>query len=243
MPEELNRVLVDRLSDWCFTHSPEAATNLAAEGIAEDRVHFVGNTMIDSLSLMLPEAEESDVHERLGIERGSYLLVTLHRPKLVDGSLLVPTVEALAELARRYPVVFPAHPRVRTRLDELPEAAALRVVDPVGYVDFLALEAHAAGVITDSGGVQEETSYLGVPCFTVRDNTERPVTVTSGTNTLLGLDAGALLQIPELLSSAPRTRRAIPGWDGRASERLADILTADLARPGSQGRPLAVAAP
>jgi UDP-N-acetylglucosamine 2-epimerase (non-hydrolysing) len=132
---------------------------------------------------------------------------------------------------------------VRTRLDELPEAAALRVVDPVGYVDFLALEAHAAGVITDSGGVQEETSYLGVPCFTVRDNTERPVTVTSGTNTLLGLDAGALLQIPELLSSAPRTRRAIPGWDGRASERLADILTADLARPGSQGRPLAVAAP
>ena len=243
MPEELNRVLVDRLSDWCFTHSPEAATNLAAEGIAEDRVHFVGNTMIDSLSLMLPEAEESDVHERLGIERGSYLLVTLHRPKLVDGSLLVPTVGALAELARRYPVVFPAHPRVRTRLDELPEAAALRVVDPVGYVDFLALEAHAAGVITDSGGVQEETSYLGVRCFTVRENTERPVTVTSGTNTLLGLDAGALLQIPELLSSAPRTRRAIPGWDGRASERLADILTADLARPGSQGRPLAVAAP
>ena len=240
MPEELNRVLVDRLSAWCFTHSPEAAANLAAEGIDGSSVHFVGNTMIDSLSRMLPAAERAGMHERLGLRRGSYLLVTLHRPKLVDGELLAPTVAALAELARRHPVVFPVHPRVRARLADLPEAATLQVVDPVGYVDFLALEAHALGVITDSGGVQEETSYLGVPCFTVRDNTERPVTVERGTNTLVGLDPRALLQVPEMLESGPaRVRPAIPGWDGHASERLADVLAAELAHD----EPLAAAAP
>jgi len=230
MPEELNRALVDRLSQWCFTHSPEAAVNLAAEGIDAGRVHFVGNTMIDSLSRMLPAAERSDVHRRLGLERGGYLLTTLHRPKLVDGELLAPAVAALGQLAARHPVVLPVHPRVRARLAELPDASALHIVDPVGYVDFLALEAHALGVVTDSGGVQEETSYLGVPCFTVRDNTERPVTVERGTNTLLGLDPNALLRIPELLGARrPGVRPAIPGWDGHASERLADVLVADLA--------------
>jgi UDP-N-acetylglucosamine 2-epimerase (non-hydrolysing) len=240
MPEELNRVLTDRLSAWCFTHSPEAATNLAAEGIDDGRVHFVGNTMIDSLSRMLPAAERSDVHRRLGVERGSYLLVTLHRPKLVDGELLAPTVAALAELAKRHTVVFPVHPRVRGRLAELPKARGLQLIDPIGYVDFLALEAHALGAITDSGGVQEETSYLGVPCFTVRDNTERPVTVERGTNTLLGLDPRALLRVPELLeSSASRVQSAIPGWDGHASERLAEILAVDLAHD----EPLVAAAP
>jgi UDP-N-acetylglucosamine 2-epimerase (non-hydrolysing) len=229
MPEELNRVLVDRLSTWCFTHSPEAEEHLAAEGIPAERVHFVGNTMIDSLSRMLPRAEDSGVHERLGLERGSYLLVTLHRPKLVDGDLLAPTVAALVELAQHWPVVFPVHPRVRARLDGLPGVASLRVVDPVGYLDFLALEAYALGVITDSGGVQEETSYLGVPCFTVRENTERPVTISHGTNTLLGLDPRALLRVPELLAArASRVPAAIPGWDGRASERLADVLAAEL---------------
>jgi UDP-N-acetylglucosamine 2-epimerase (non-hydrolysing) len=230
MPEELNRVLVDRLSAWCFTHSPEAAEHLASEGIPPERVHFVGNTMIDSLSRMLPRAEGSGVHERLGLEHGSYLLVTLHRPKLVDGELLAPTVAALAELAQQWPVVFPVHPRVRSRLAEFPQATALQVVDPVGYLDFLALEAHARGVVTDSGGVQEETSYLGVPCFTLRDNTERPVTVERGTNTLLGLDPRALLRVPELLAGrAARVPAAIPGWDGHASERLAEILARELA--------------
>jgi UDP-N-acetylglucosamine 2-epimerase (non-hydrolysing) len=156
--------------------------------------------------------------------------VTLHRPKLVDGELLAPTIAALAALAERYTVVLPVHPRVRARLLELPEAAALRVVDPVGYVDFLALEAHALGVVTDSGGVQEETSFLGVPCFTVRDNTERPVTVSRGTNTLLGLDPAAVRRIPELLDDGgARVRPAIPGWDGHASERLADVIAAELA--------------
>ena len=240
MPEELNRVLVDRLSAWCFTHSPEAEANLAAEGIDGDRVHFVGNTMIDSLSRMLPRAERSDVHRRLGLQRGGYVLATLHRPKLVDGELLAPAVAGLAEIARRHPVVLPAHPRVRARLAELPQAAALQVVDPIGYLDFLALEAHALGVVTDSGGVQEETSYLGVPCFTLRDNTERPVTVERGTNTLLGLDPRALLRVPALLETgSARVQAAIPGWDGHASERLADVLAAGLALEG----PLAAAAP
>ena len=240
MPEELNRVLTDRLSAWCFTHSPEAAENLAAEGIDAGRVHFVGNTMIDSLCRMLPAAERSDIHRRLGVERGSYLLVTLHRPKLVDGDLLAPTIAALAQLAERHTVVFPVHPRVRGSLDELPKAPGLRLVDPVGYVDFLALEAHALGAITDSGGVQEETSYLGVPCFTVRDNTERPVTVERGTNTLLGLDPRALLRVPALLDAAgARVQPAIPGWDGHAAERLAEILAAELAHD----EPLVAAAP
>jgi UDP-N-acetylglucosamine 2-epimerase (non-hydrolysing) len=228
MPEEVNRVLVDRLSNWCFTHSPEAAENLAGEGIPEERVHFVGNTMIDSLTRMLPVAERSTIHARLNLSRGSYLLVTLHRPKLVDGPLLGPVITALAHLAGELPVVFPVHPRARERVLAHPDATAIRTIDPVGYIDFLALEAHALGVVTDSGGVQEETSFLGVPCFTLRDNTERPVTVEAGTNTLLGLRPDALGQIPGLLRTRRATGSAIPGWDGRAADRLARILASDL---------------
>ena len=240
MPEEINRVLVDRVARWCFTHSPEAAANLRREGIPPRRIHFVGNTMIDSLVRMLPLAEASTVHERLALEPGAYVLATLHRPNLVDGALLEPMLAALGRLGRWHPVVFPVHPRVRTRIERLRTAAELLLTPPLDYLEFLALESHAAAVVTDSGGVQEETSYLGVPCFTVRENTERPITLAVGTNTLLGLDPSRLAQIPGLVETRRRPQ-PIVGWDGRASERLADVLEHDLSanlRRGERRRPL-----
>jgi UDP-N-acetylglucosamine 2-epimerase (non-hydrolysing) len=224
MPEEINRVVVDQIARWCFTHSPEADDNLLAEGIGPERVFFVGNTMIDTLIRMLPHADQSDIHRRLGIERGGYTLVTLHRPKLVDGPLLDPVFQALCNVGRQLPVVFPMHPRVRQRLNTMPSNPGVLLLEPVGYIDFLALEAGAAAVITDSGGVQEETTHLGIPCFTVRDNTERPVTVTQGTNTVIGLDPASIETVPARLQR-PRTQaRQIAGWDGKAADRVADVL-------------------
>jgi UDP-N-acetylglucosamine 2-epimerase (non-hydrolysing) len=229
MPEELNRVLVDQLSRWCFIHSPEAAINLAREGIGEERVQFVGNTMIDTLVGLRPRIDGSRVHADLGIERRHYLLVTLHRPGLVDGPLLDPVMRALGEVARELPVVFPMHPRTRARLPRgLASAPGLQIVDPVGYVDFLALEAFASGVLTDSGGVQEETTFLGVRCFTLRDSTERPVTITQGSNRLLGLRPEAITEIPGWLKRPAVTLDPPRGWDGKASKRVADVLLAGL---------------
>jgi UDP-N-acetylglucosamine 2-epimerase (non-hydrolysing) len=229
MPEEINRVLVDRLSRWCFTHSPEAEGNLVREGVDPHRIHFVGNTMIDALVHVRPAVLESTVHERLGIAPREYILATLHRPKLVDGPLFPDAIAALAALAGTHPVVLPVHPRIRGRLAALPAAEVLILTDPVGYVDFLALEGSAAAVVTDSGGVQEETTFLGIPCFTLRDNTERPVTVEQGTNTLLGLDPAALASIPELLRRPRRLHSTIPGWDGIAAGRVARIVADALA--------------
>jgi UDP-N-acetylglucosamine 2-epimerase (non-hydrolysing) len=232
MPEELNRVLVDQLSRWCFIHSPEAATNLAREGIGEERTQFVGNTMIDTLVSLRPRIDGSRVHADLGLERGRYLLVTLHRPALVDGPLLDPVMRALSEVARELPVVFPMHPRTRARLPRgLASAPGLQIVDPVGYVDFLALETFARGVLTDSGGVQEETTFLGVRCFTLRDSTERPVTVTQGSNRLLGLRPETITEIPGWLERPAVALDAPQGWDGKASKRVADVLLAELSEP------------
>jgi UDP-N-acetylglucosamine 2-epimerase (non-hydrolysing) len=225
MPEELNRLLVDQISELCFVHSPEAVDNLRDEGVPDGRIVFAGNTMIDSLVRMTPHIERSDVHERLGLERRGYVLVTLHRPALVDGPLLGEVVRRLQALARELPVVFPVHPRTRARLDGV-GGGRLHLIDPLGYVDFLALESGAAGVLTDSGGVQEETTFLGVPCFTLRDSTERPVTVTEGTNRLLGLDPDAIDALPGFLSRPPRPLRPPRGWDGRAAERVADAVVA-----------------
>ncbi len=224
MPEEINRVLVDRLSKWCFTHSPEARHNLVREGIPEDHVFEVGNTMIDCLIRMRARIERSDIHRRLGIPDGGYFLVTLHRPALVDGPLLMEALAELDALSQRRPVVFPMHPRTRAHASAFRPSGALHLIDPVGYVDFLALESRAGAVITDSGGVQEETTFLGVPCFTLRDNTERPVTLTQGTNRLLGLRIEALREIPGMLSSAPSPLRAPVGWDGGAGERVAEVI-------------------
>jgi UDP-N-acetylglucosamine 2-epimerase (non-hydrolysing) len=230
MPEEINRVLTDRLSTWLFTHSPEALTNLANEGIATERVHYVGNTMIDSLRRFEGRARGLASWQELGLRRGEYLLVTLHRPSNVDVDVqLDGIVDGLVALATRTSVVFPIHPRTRARLaatgrqTDLDRAGVL-CLEPVGYLFFLSLEMGAGAVLTDSGGVQEETSALGIPCYTLRPNTERPITITEGTNTLLGDDPAALLQI-EPQSGVPAPAE-IALWDGRAGHRVADALLA-----------------
>ncbi|MFN8161349.1 MAG: UDP-N-acetylglucosamine 2-epimerase (non-hydrolyzing) [Solirubrobacterales bacterium] len=228
MPEEVNRIVADEFSDHLFLHCDEAVANLEAEGIPASRMHFVGNTMIDTLVALQERFRAAEAAARLGLEPGGYLLVTLHRPALVDGPLLAATMARLAEVSERLPVVFPVHPRTRKMLGDAPRRPpGPMLVDPVGYVDFLSLEADAAGVLTDSGGIQEETTCLRVPCFTLRENTERPVTVRAGTNTLLGLDPERIGEIPDLLSRrAAGDREPPPLWDGMASERIADVIAA-----------------
>lgn len=224
MPEEINRIVADHLSELLFLHSPEAEDNLRAEGVPAERYQFVGNTMIDTLVALEERFRARDAAQAVGVEPGSYLLVTLHRPALVDGPLLAEAMDALERVAETMPVVFPVHPRTRKMLGD---RGASRVVlaDPVGYLDFLSLEADAAAVLTDSGGIQEETTYLGVPCFTLRDNTERPVTVRAGTNTLLGLRPERIAEIPALLSDDPSGSAQPPeNWDGQAARRIADVL-------------------
>jgi UDP-N-acetylglucosamine 2-epimerase (non-hydrolysing) len=232
MPEEVNRVLTDQVSELLFTHSPEAGSNLTAEGVAADRVHLVGNTMIDTLVALEGRFRERRACATHAVEPGSYLLVTLHRPALVDGPLLEVAIAALAEVSRTLPVLFPTHPRTRAALGdravELPPD--LRLLDPVGYLDFLSLEADAAAVLTDSGGIQEETTYLGVRCFTLRDNTERPITVEHGTNTLLGLDPERIAALPAMLGEPAPSAGRPPLWDGAAAGRLAAIVAERLAR-------------
>ncbi len=227
MPEELNRIVVDRISDLLFLHSDEAIENLRAEGIAEERVHLVGNTMIDTLVALEERFRAAETAQRLGVEQGSYVLVTLHRPALVDGPLLAETISRLAAIAREMPVVFPVHPRTRKMMEAVEsDHPGLLLCEPLGYLDFLSLLADAGAVLTDSGGVQEETTYLGIPCFTLRDNTERPVTINAGTNTLLGLDPTAIATIPSALAARPaKTPEPPPLWDGQAAERIADALT------------------
>jgi UDP-N-acetylglucosamine 2-epimerase (non-hydrolysing) len=226
MPEEINRIVADEFSDLLFLHSDEAVVNLRAEGISDGRMHFVGNTMIDSLVAMEDRFRGLGTAARLGARSGHYLLVTLHRPALVDGPLINETMDRLAEVAREVPVVFPVHPRTRERLGTR-EWPGVTLVDPIGYLDFLSLEADARAVLTDSGGVQEETTYLGVPCFTLRSTTERPVTISHGTNTLLGLEPERIADLPALLSARPSEPAGPPPlWDGHAAERLADEVFA-----------------
>jgi UDP-N-acetylglucosamine 2-epimerase (non-hydrolysing) len=224
MPEEINRVVADHLSALCLLHSDEAVDNLRAEGVPDERMRFVGNTMIDTLVALEERFRARDAAHTIGLEPGAYLLVTLHRPALVDGPLLESAMEALERVASELPVVFPVHPRTRKMLGDK-RYAGVTLIDPIGYLDFLSLEADAAAVLTDSGGIQEETTYLGVPCFTLRDNTERPVTVRAGTNTVLGLDPGRITEIPRLLADAPAgDPQPLPKWDGKAAERVADVL-------------------
>src|SRR5438132_8480937 len=203
MPEEHNRRVTDALSTLLLTHCEDANRNLADEGVPAERIAFVGNTMIDTLLANLDAALELAEWRRHGLVRGRYMLVTLHRPALVDDAeLLEPTLVELDRISRRLPIVFPMHPRTRRRLERLVHRPRhVMIVDPLPYRAFLSLEAGAAGVVTDSGGVQEETTALGVPCFTFRENTERPVTITNGTNVLLGLDPERLGEIPERLAA------------------------------------------
>jgi UDP-N-acetylglucosamine 2-epimerase (non-hydrolysing) len=228
MPEETNRIATDHLSALCLLHCDEAIENLRAEQVPDERMRFVGNTMIDTLVALEERIRERGAASSLGLEPGSYLLVTLHRPALVDGPLLGPTMERLSQVGQELPVLFPVHPRTRKMLDGA-TYPGVTLTDPVGYLDFLSLEADAGAVLTDSGGIQEETTYLGIPCFTLRDNTERPVTIRAGTNTLLGLDPERITGIPDLLRSRPAANSGAQHeppdrWDGRAADRVADVL-------------------
>ena len=222
MPEEHNRRLTDHLSSLLLTHSEDANMNLVDEGIDPTKLAFVGNTMIDTLLANVEKARELQAWRELGLENRGYVLVTLHRPALVDDpGLMRRTLRGLEEIAHEFPVVFPVHPRTRERLNELVvRESRIRLVPPLSYTNFLSLQTGAAAVVTDSGGVQEETTVLGIPCFTLRDNTERPVTVTHGTNVVLGLSPERLKDVPELLRKA---RRGVvpPFWDGLAGRRAA----------------------
>lgn len=230
MPEEVNRVVTDRVSDYLLAPSADAVDNLLAEGYRDDQLHLVGNVMIDTLLTNLDRARQRPVLADLGVSAGDYGLVTLHRPANVDDEfVLARLIGAFAEIAVECPLIFPVHPRTRARLgDSLP--AGVRLVDPLGYLDFLALQADARLVLTDSGGVQEETTVLGIPCLTLRDNTERPITITEGTNRLVGRDPAVITKAAaEVLAEPPPARRPAL-WDGRAGDRIAAALL-DRPRP------------
>ena len=223
MPEEINRMVTDRLADLLFTPSEDGNINLGNEGVAREKIHLVGNVMIDSLVQLLPAAMKVP---RNGLP-DRYALVTLHRPSNVDNSESLKSIlESLLEVSERMPIVFPAHPRTRQRIADFGiNVDKLHLVDPVPYIEFLALQRGAAVVITDSGGIQEETTYLGVPCLTLRSNTERPVTVTMGTNILVGQDRKKLRsELMKIYDGKGKTGTVPPLWDGHTGERIADIL-------------------
>lgn len=225
MPEEVNRVATDRLSDYLLAPSPDAAVNLRAEGYREDQIHVVGNVMIDTLLANLDRARESDVLDRYGLTRGGYGLVTLHRPANVDDpGALRGLLKALGEIAGRCPLLLPVHPRAAERLAELGVPDGIRLVPPAGYLDFIALQDSARVVLTDSGGIQEETTALGVPCVTLRENTERPITLTEGTNVLAGTDPARITDTVNRVLDDPPAPRCPELWDGHASDRIARVL-------------------
>ena len=227
MPEEVNRVVTDSVSDMLFAPSQDAVDNLRSEGHPEDRIHLVGNVMIDSLLANLERAKARPILETLGVTAGEYGLVTLHRPTNVDDSEVLPVLlDAMGAISTRLPLIFPAHPRTRIRLTDMNVPDGIRVVDPLGYLDFVALESQARIVLTDSGGVQEETTVLGIPCLTLRDTTERPITVVEGTNIVVGRDPEMITRTARrILKDRPPARRPAL-WDGRASERIAETLLA-----------------
>jgi UDP-N-acetylglucosamine 2-epimerase (non-hydrolysing) len=225
MPEEINRLVTDQLADLLFTPSKDGDVNLQREGIAAEKIFRVGNVMIDSLVRLLPAAQKC---QRNGLPE-RYALVTLHRPANVDDSATLKGIlHSLLEVNRDLAVLFPAHPRTRQRIADFGlNAGQLRVLDPLPYVDFLGMQSHATVVITDSGGIQEETTYLGVPCLTVRENTERPITISMGTNVLVGRDPDKLRrELSRVLAGQAKKGTIPPLWDGKAGERIAHILVA-----------------
>ena len=228
MPEEINRLITDQLADFLFTPSEDGDRNLFREGIAADKIHRVGNVMIDSLVRLLPMAIKSKSN---GLPE-RYALVTLHRPSNVDdGQVLKRILQCIAGLRSDLGIVFPVHPRTRQRITDFGiDTANLHLLEPTPYAEFLALQSRAAVVITDSGGIQEETTYLGVPCLTLRSNTERPITAELGTNILVGNDTCKLeRELSKILNGDVKRGTIPPLWDGKASERIADILTQDAA--------------
>lgn len=229
MPEEINRILTDAISQWLFVSEPSGIANLRNEGIPEDRIHFVGNVMIDALLASRERIEASRALEDLCLKERGYAVLTLHRPSNVDDRETFGRIwEAIEQVQRRLPVVFPVHPRTRKILSERPGASLhnLRLTDPLGYLDFMKLVSRSRLVLTDSGGVQEETTVLGVPCLTMRNNTERPVTVEVGTNVLVGMDPRKIKECALRSLETPGTGRVPELWDGRTASRILDTLTA-----------------
>jgi UDP-N-acetylglucosamine 2-epimerase (non-hydrolysing) len=236
MPEEINRLVTDAISDLLFVSERSGIENLKKEGVAESRIHFVGNIMIDTLLQHRHRAKESDILSKLGLAAGEkYALATLHRPSNVDDpEKLRGYMSALQELSREASVIFPIHPRTRNQAESAGltgGSSNVKLIDPLGYLDFLQLMDNATVVITDSGGIQEETTVLGVPCLTVRDNTERPATIEQGTNRLIGSDPAAALKASrEILRHPKRTKEQRPElWDGQAAGRIVAILSQFLA--------------
>ena len=228
MPEEINRLVTDRLSDLLFTPSADGDENLLREGVDASRIHRVGNVMIDTLVRLLPRVQPDRTLRHVGLSADSpFVLVTLHRPSNVDDpEHLRRLIAVLAKVAAGISVVFPMHPRTRARIELEAQPSGLLFVDPLGYLDFLGLQTRATVVVTDSGGIQEETTFLGVPCLTVRDNTERPITVTVGTNRLVGRDPDVLhLELRRVLDGDRPSGRIPPLWDGSAAERIARVMT------------------
>lgn len=225
MPEEINRILTDSISDLFLVTEESGRTNLLREGIPEWRIHLVGNLMIDSLRRHRDQALKSDVHARLGIQTGEYGLVTLHRPANVDDpAQLGEIVSALSEIAQEFPLYWPMHPRTRNTVGRLPLSERIHILDPLGYIEFLAMQAGSRVVLTDSGGIQEETTVLGVPCLTLRNNTERPVTIEVGTNRLAGTSRETILSAWAEDRANPKKGQAPPLWDGKAGERCYQVL-------------------
>jgi UDP-N-acetylglucosamine 2-epimerase (non-hydrolysing) len=229
MPEEINRLVTDSISNLLLVSEPAGETNLRAEGVPAERIHYVGNVMIDSLVAHLQAASQRNAASALGLSGKPFALVTLHRPGNVDDPIrLSALVQSLREISAKLPIVFPAHPRTRQKLADSGLAdlgVAIQLLEPLPYHDLLSLQKDATVVITDSGGIQEETSYLGVPCLTLRPNTERPVTLTQGTNTLIsGHPAELGPHVDAILSGRYRKAQPIPGWDGKAAERAVEVL-------------------
>ncbi|MEE3326118.1 MAG: UDP-N-acetylglucosamine 2-epimerase (non-hydrolyzing) [Myxococcota bacterium] len=232
MPEEINRILTDSISTWLFTTEEEANLNLAAEGIPPERIHHVGNVMIDTLFDKLQEAKKRDTLERLGLESGQYALLTLHRPSNVDDpGTLRGIFDTLEQIHEKLPILFPVHPRTRASIEKMlgNTEPRLQLAEPMGYLDFLKLMAEARLVFTDSGGIQEETTALGVTCLTLRENTERPITVSEGTNTIVGSDPETILiEAEKALQGDGKAGRTPSLWDGQAAGRILDILEKDV---------------
>jgi len=232
MPEEINRLITDAIADLLLTPSPDGDENLRKEGVAEERIKRVGNIMIDSLFNNLERANSSTIHEDLGVQKGSYGVLTLHRPSNVDqADAFIRILAALEQIGERVPLVFPLHPRTRARAEEFGLTERLEgipnivLTGPAGYLDFVALMAESKLVLTDSGGLQEETTALGIPCLTLRENTERPITVTEGTNTIVGNQTQVILDAAnDILDNGGKAGRIPDLWDGQTAKRIANII-------------------
>lgn len=238
MPEEINRLLTDAISQWLFVTERSGIENLRREGIPEERIHFVGNVMIDTLLACRERCEESAILAEMGFRKRGYGVLTLHRPANVDDpTVLGRLLSAIERLQRELPIVFPVHPRTRKTLPLAVERMpGLRLTEPLGYLDFMCLMSHARLVLTDSGGIQEETTVLGIPCLTLRNNTERPATVEQGTNVLVGLDPERIIAVGlQALANGTGRKRVPDLWDGQAAARIVDVLTASGADGNNEG--------